>query len=251
MSREILPSRPPASGKSADAFLAVLVAASKHGFRMTRTKVAKILYLCDLAAVRRQGRQITDLKWRWLHHGPFDNALLRVEDSLLETRRINRITTQNYFGSPEYCLVPTNPPERERSRGLPRRQPGVRRSPVSTRAEAEAGIAHKWTALSERDWSIICDVIEEYGHLAPSSLRDVTYQTRPMLQAQEKGNRGIALDLMTEQSVKALPEMITHFKKTLKKLPRQETDESALEEVVNELDDMAPLRKRATRKLLD
>lgn len=53
---------------------------------MTRMKVAKLLYLVDLEAVRSTGCLATDVRWQWLDYGPFSTALYEVEDDLVRSR---------------------------------------------------------------------------------------------------------------------------------------------------------------------
>jgi hypothetical protein len=83
------------------AFVALLSAAPAQGAVITRTKMAKLLYLADLQAVDDLGRPGSGVQWRWLHYGPFSNALLTIEDDLVSDGIVERQTTENYFGSIE------------------------------------------------------------------------------------------------------------------------------------------------------
>jgi len=46
-------------------------------------KLAKLLYLADLRAVKELGRPGSGVEWRWWHYGPFSKLLLVVEDDLV------------------------------------------------------------------------------------------------------------------------------------------------------------------------
>ncbi|MGV1049338.1 MAG: type II toxin-antitoxin system antitoxin SocA domain-containing protein [Solirubrobacterales bacterium] len=42
-----------------------------RGATLTRTKLVKLVYLIDVARAEGLGRTLTDLRWRFLHYGPY------------------------------------------------------------------------------------------------------------------------------------------------------------------------------------
>ena len=199
------------------AVFALLSAARAQGAIITRTKLAKLLYLADMRAVEELGRPGSGVEWRWLHYGPFSKLLLSVEDDLVDAGILAKETTENYYGSTEHRL-----------------RLGRHQVPVD---------------VDEQFSGIIESVVLEYGKLAPSTLRDLTYQTPPMLEAQREGVRGVVLDLLTNRPVPEIAPALAHFQAVLDNLIPQE-NEGDLSALVDEVEDWAPERARATRHLL-
>lgn len=198
------------------AFVALLSAARAQGAVITRTKLAKLLYLADLAAVEELGRPGSGLQWRWLNYGPFSNALLTIEDDLVSDGIVERQTTENYFGSVEYRLRL------------------VRSIPVDVDGEFAA---------------IIEKTVLSHGNLAPSTLRDMTYQTAPMQEAKREGGRGQFLDLLSGRPVPDIALVQRRFERLLDQLEPQ-ADEGDLSGLTEEIADWADYRARATRPLV-
>jgi uncharacterized phage-associated protein len=200
------------------AVFALLSAARAQGAIVTRTKLAKLLYLADLRAVEELGRPGSGVEWRWLHYGPFSNLLLSVEDDLVNAGIVSKEITQNYYGHTEHHL-----------------RLGARQVPVD--------VDEQFSAIIER-------IVLDYGNLAPSTLRDITYQTPPMIEAQRENARGEVIDLLSGQSVPEVASVLGHFQGVLDKLGSQE-DEGDLSALADEVADWAPERARATRRLMD
>ncbi|MBO0806369.1 MAG: DUF4065 domain-containing protein [Nocardiopsaceae bacterium] len=199
------------------ALVALLAAARAQGAVITRTKAAKLLYLADLRAVQALGHLVSGVEWRWLHYGPFSTMLLAVEDDLVSAGVMERETTENYYGSVEYRLRL------------------AREVPVDVDAQFAV---------------IIEDVVTEYGDLAASTLRDLTYQTPPMQEAQRENARGEVLDLLTGRPVPDVAPALDHLQGILDTLERQD-DEGDLAGLTEEIADWAPYRASATRRLVD
>lgn len=199
------------------ALVALLAAARAQGAVITRTKLAKLLYLADLRAVETLGRPGSGVEWRWLHYGPFSRRLLGVEDELVGAGIIEREITENYFGNVEYRL-----------------RLG-RQVPVDVDVEFAAIIEH---------------VVLDYGNLAASSLRDLTYQTPPMIEAQREEAHGEVLDLLTGHPVPDMTPVLNRFQAVLNRIGPQE-DEGDLSGLSEEVADWAPYRAGATRPLID
>ena len=198
------------------AFVALLLAARAQGAVITRTKLAKLLYLADLRAVDELGRPGSAVQWRWLHYGPFSNALLTIEDDLVSDGIVERQATENYFGSVEYRLR-------------------LVRS-ISIDVDGEFAAVIEKTVLA-------------HGNLAPSTLRDMTYQTAPMQEAKREGIRGQSLDLLTGRPIPDIAPVLRQFDSILDRLEPQ-TDEGDLSELSEEIADWADHRARATRPLV-
>ncbi|GAB3428543.1 Panacea domain-containing protein [Flindersiella endophytica] len=181
---------------------------------MTRTKVAKLLYLADLRAVDELGRPCSGIQWRWRHYGPFSNALLQVEEELVLDGAVQRETCENYWGA-EHRLRLHRP------------------EPIEVDEEFAA---------------IIAQVVDEYGHLAASSLRDLTYQTPPMQEAQRENAREGVLDLFEGRVVPDIGATLARFQSAANRLAPQD-DAGDPDELRRELAEWAPGRARATDEL--
>jgi hypothetical protein len=72
----------------------MLGTAREYGYTITRTTLAKLLYFADLEAVEQGNDPISGLEWRWRHHGPYDNTLLRIEDTLVSRQQV---TSEQYY----------------------------------------------------------------------------------------------------------------------------------------------------------
>ncbi|XVU30616.1 Panacea domain-containing protein [Actinoplanes sp. CA-054009] len=206
------PSLTPGSRTKA-AYLAVLKLARERGYVITRLKMAKLLYLADLAAVRQGEEPISGVEWRWLNHGPFNNALQFLENDLVDAGMVRR--DQYYYGF-QVRLV---------------------QDPVGFDMPVDE------LEMLER-------ILAEYGHLAANSLKDLSYQTPPMLDARERG-QGVVLDLSLARPRPKLGALSARMSRVLKRLPEQETDPGVFVELEREMDELAEARRRATGALLD
>jgi uncharacterized phage-associated protein len=134
--------------------ITVLVAGSPAG--LTRTSLVKLLYFVDLRGWERLGRPVTALRWTWHHYGPYADEIFDVVGELEVADEVTVSMSANYFGSPEYRIA-------------------------SGRA---AGL---YRALSGDDEAIIADVLRQFGSLSPSMLTRYSYQTPPIIEAQQRG----------------------------------------------------------------
>lgn len=176
-----------------------------------------MLYLADLCSVEKLGYSGSGVQWQWFKYGPFNNSLIEIENDLIQEGAISRETTQNSFG-PEHRLCLTE----------------------KVSIQTNYGFAQ-----------IIEDIVSEFGALAPSSLRDFTYQTAPMEKAQKHGSRGDVLDLFdNEFPIPDTTSVLSRFQKVLDKLPPQ-TDVGDLSELANELDEWQATRAQATRMIIE
>lgn len=203
----------PASPRTAAAYLAVLSLARARGHVITRVKMAKLLYLADLAAIREGDDPVSGVEWRWLNHGPFNNVLQFLENELV---RRGVVKLQEYYGGFQVRIVGE--------------LPGYDMPPA--------------------DMAILERVIEEYGGLAASSLKDLSYQTPPMVDAQQRG-QGVILDLSLARPRPKLGGLSKRMSAVLARLPEQETDPGVFEDIAQEMDGLGDARRRATEALLN
>lgn len=203
----------PASDRTVAAYLAVLKLARERGYVITRTKIAKLLYLADLEAVRAGDDPISGVEWRWLHHGPFNNALQYLENALVSQ---DVVRLDEYYNGYQVRMVND--------------LPGYDMVPV--------------------DMAILETVVTEYGRLAANSLKDLSYQTAPMIDAQQRG-QGVVLDMSLARPRPRLGALSKRMSTVLAQLPEQDTDPGVFQEIQQEINDLAPPRRRATGMLLD
>lgn len=205
--------------RASSAMKALLGLASARKQRMTRMKVAKLLYLADLRSVEHEGRAGSGVVWLWRDHGPFTDELYRVEDALKAAGEISVKPTLNPFGSPEYRLYA--PP---------------------LVAELIDG--------ADRFVEHLDAILAEYGHLSPTELKNLTYDTPPMQEAQQGGERNVILDL---DETPFLPDASVTLDRFQRMLDNHIGDDEPAprgcsEEILNPL---RAARGRANRLLLD
>jgi uncharacterized phage-associated protein len=212
MTRPAAPSLP-ASPRTVAAYLAVLKFARERGYIVTRMKMAKLLYLADLDAVRAGDDPVSGVEWRWLNHGPFNNKLQFLETALADQ---GVVQLDEYYRGYQVRLV--------------KDLPGYE--------------------LTPDDLAVIESVVAEYGGLAATSLKDLSYQTPPMVDAQQRG-QGVVLDLSLARPRPKLGALSKRMSAVLARLPEQETDPGVFQEIEQEMDDLSAARRRATGMLLD
>jgi uncharacterized phage-associated protein len=192
---------------------------------MTRTKVAKLLYLADVELNRARGRQATEVRWKWHHHGPFDDSLFRIEEHLRWAKLIEMDKTQNYYGTPE------------------------------VRLELAADPTSVTSSLEEKDpmaVRVIADVVTRLGHLAASALKDLTYRTEPMRKAQGTNARGqeLDLDIVIEPPPDEVARVLEQLREEARQLPEQESDGGVMDDLADELASLRRARVEANRDML-
>lgn len=153
------------------------------------------------------------MEWRWLNHGPFNNVLQYLEN-VLANRGVVRL--DEYYNGYQVRLVND--------------LPGYDMAP--------------------EDLAVLEVTVAKYGGLAANSLKDFSYQTPPMIDAQQRG-QGVVLDLSLARPRPKLGELSKRLTGVLARLPEQDTDPGVFQDVQQEIDDLAPGRRRATGKLLD
>jgi hypothetical protein len=141
----------------ASAVLAVLKAARELDFEITR---AKLLYLADLEAVESGGTQFSGATWRWDTHGPYDHALIRAEDWLVDSEILERHDDRS--GDLGSCVLSLT---------------------------VELG-----DPLDAVDMRCVLNVLRLHGARNANDLKDISHATAPMIEALAGGERGVLLD---------------------------------------------------------
>lgn len=200
------------------AVVQVLLAARANGVVINRTKLAKLLYLADLRAVDEDLPPGSDVEWRWRHFGPYSDILRAIEEDLEIADVIQVVKTSNYFGRAEVRL--------------------------------RLQIADPHVEIDSRFAVIIDDVMRTYGRLSASQLKDITYQTAPMEAAQRVGQRELRLDLAGGDPYPDLGASLDRLNAFAREFPLPEDSEpGALDDLEQELRDIAQLRREATSTL--
>ncbi len=170
--------------RASEVMKALLGLAAARNLWMSRTKVAKLLYLADLRSVERDGVSGSGVVWQWRHYGPFSNSLQRVESDLVANGDIKMDVTSNWHGSVEYHLS----------------------APPIDRSSAES---------SDRFLEHLDAVVAEHGHHSATELMNLTYQTEPMREAQANGQREAILDLGERRPIPDATETLAQFQRML------------------------------------
>lgn len=180
--------------RAASCFEALLVLAAERGLNITRTKIAKLLYLADLRSVEHSGVSGSGVAWRWRDYGPFDNRLLAVEDRLVKDDVVKRDTTWWESGD------------------------GKRHDLSALRQSS--------TLLEESDGFVehIEAVLDEYGAWSASVLKRYAYQTPPMQEARESGDHDGLLDLDEAVQVPDMSDVVRRYQGILDSLPPEGDD---------------------------
>jgi uncharacterized phage-associated protein len=197
------------------AVVALLSAARRLGVTITRTKVAKLLYLADLQAVDEGVTPPSGVEWKWLDHGPYNNCLMFLENDLVRTDIVLR---EEYYGGYSLRLV----------------------KDLSLEFD-----------LSEEDLSFIESVVADLGRLTAGTLKDMSYQTAPMVDAKKRGERGVTLDLsLARRRIPTLVKTSKRMNAVLARLQDQEDDPGVMDDLTAEVAQLALTRQRANAMLL-
>jgi uncharacterized phage-associated protein len=205
--------------KVANAIIALLGRARELSLSITRMKLAKLLYLADLHSVERTGRAGSGVPWQWLDYGPYSRCLRSIEDALSGSVLTHEVTN-NYFGSPELRLSIAEP--------------------------QKAAMESTNTFMEDIEW-----VLKEWGAQSPTTLKDYTYQTLPMIEIQESGERGDFLDLDATPDLPPVSRIVARLKMVLHSIPNDVTDEED-DSTENADDDgfFRRLRMKSTNRIL-
>lgn len=201
------------------AVLLILIIARQSGVSINRTKLAKLLYLADLRAVEHGLPPGSDVEWRWRNYGPHSATLQDVEDDLRSAHVIDVSRTLTNFGVKE-----------------------IRLKLVDATPQLE---------LDQEFIRIVEDIMNEFAHQSATQLKNFAYQTSPMLAAKRKGKREVRLDLAGGNPYPDIAPAITRLRRVLAEMPPQTDDPGGVEELAAEMEDWAPLGRRAVSQMLD
>ena len=196
--------------------LSLFRVARDQGRTLNRTKIAKLLYLADLSAVEHGGVAFSGATWRWENYGPFDPAQYRVEEALVASGIIERTP------------VPQSPCGEVRLRLV---------EDVDTPLESEP-------------LTVLGKVVAEHGGRSAAQLRDLSYETDPMVQAQTEGERGVLLDLNRARRRKQYAALKERYRARLADRGPVQSDPGAGEDLLAEMAETAETRRRANMKAL-
>ncbi|SEN89928.1 type II toxin-antitoxin system antitoxin SocA domain-containing protein [Nonomuraea pusilla] len=210
-----IPSQP--SDPLVSATLAVLKAAREQGVEITKTKLVKLLYMADLQAVEAGENQFSGATWRWDNYGPYDSALTRAEyelaNSNLIERRDNRLF-EEYGACVLTLAVDIDDP------------------------------------LPDDKMSIVRDIVRRFGGKSATALKDLSYKTSPMVEAQAGGERGVLLDLSRVRRSKAVRAVLARARAHRAAREPQETTPEAYGELLVELAASRDSIRRANERVL-
>jgi uncharacterized phage-associated protein len=198
--------------------LAVLKAAQEQGHDMNRTKLVKLLYFADLAAVEDGGTPFIGATWRWDHFGPYDTAIRRAEDAGVAMRLVERD---------------------DRTRPY------------------EYGACHLKLALDIDDplpaetMEFVRHVVDEFGAKTAGALKDLSYETAPMVEATAAGDRKVLLDLSRARRARQVKALLDRHRRHRASVPRRVDDPGVADELLAEMRDLAILRRRVNAEELD
>lgn len=97
---------------------------------------------------------------------------------------------------------------------------------------------------------IIEGVVSDSGRLSASSLKDLTYQTPPMEDAVEHGANEELLDFSDVRPAPEIGPALRRLRKVVREAGTQVDDAGAMDDLISEIESLAPARAAANRGLL-
>ena len=201
-------------------YLAVLETSSARGFGIGRTKLAKLLYLCDLEAVERFGEPFTGIEWKWENHGPYNTQTIRSVESLL-------VSGGHITVTPEWV----GPQHQRQTLVLRQDRPTTR-------------------ALEQRLAELVGEVVSEVGGLNATALSALVYKTPAMEAAQESGVRGDTLDIEYYRPIPDVAGVVSAYADVLETAGGRLTGEGDPAELTALVDEMDQFRRAVDSELL-
>ena len=197
--------------------LAVLKAAEERGFTITRTKLVKLLYFADLAAVEGGETAITGATWRWDNFGPYDHALKRAENTAVDMELVDRDdqTAAEYGACRLQLVLDIDDP------------------------------------LPDAAMATVRRVVGRLGGQSAGALRDLSYRTPPMVEAETAGERGVLLDLSRARRARQARALLDRHRRLRATLPHRANDLGVGDELLAEMDELAGLRGRVNAEELE
>lgn len=202
------------------AVLAVLKAAAEERHEITRTKLVKLLYFADLAAVEAGGTAFTGATWRWDNYGPYDHALRRTEDAVVTMGIVDRDdrTAPFEYGACHLSLT----------RSLEIEDP-----------------------LPGEAMEIIRQVVHDLGGKSATALKDLSYKTPPMIEAETAGDRNVLLDLSRARRRKQVSALRERVRRNRRERSPQARDAGVADDLLAEYERIAPSIRRINAEVWD
>jgi uncharacterized phage-associated protein len=210
-----IPSQP--SDPLVSATLAVLKAAREQGVEITKTKLVKLLYMADLQAVESGENQFSGATWRWDNFGPYDSALTRAEYELSNSNLISR-RDDRLFDEYGACVL-------------------------SLAVDID-------DPLPAQSMQIVRDIVRRLGGKSATALKDLSYKTSPMVEAQAGGERGVLLDLSRVRRRKAVKSILARARARRATREAYEVTPGTYGELLTELAASRDSIRRANGKVL-
>lgn len=201
----------------AGAVLAVLKAARELELEVTRTKLPKLLYLADLEAVESGRTPFTGATWRWGEHGPYDHALMRAEDWVVESELVERRDDRDV---------------------------GYASHPLTLTVDIE-------DPLDAADMECVRDVVRSHGGKSATDLKRLSHETPPLVEAQAGGERGSLLDLNRARRRRQMETLLELFRSRRGARPPQRDDPGVGDVLEAEFRETRDSLRRANAKTLD
>jgi uncharacterized phage-associated protein len=123
---------------------------------LTRTKLVKLIYLCDLDAVENFNRPLTSVQWKSYYYGPYSSDVVEAADALDGRVIVERVGSQ-VNGQPFYWY-----------------------EPVSGRVPQ--------TRLTQPERDVVDRVLDRFAPLPLSRLLDHVYDTEPFKNVDKLGD---------------------------------------------------------------
>jgi uncharacterized phage-associated protein len=216
MSHFVQPHPPCLDQRSESILLAVLDAAGRAGEFLTQTKLVKLLYVLDLRQHERGEAPLTTIEWKWLDHGPFHNAIYATQRKLIERDVIR-------------------PEERQ----------WATKTGIQLRL-VDGNYPHP----PEEVYELIESTVLEFKSYSATRIKNYTYQTAPMIEAQTKG-RGVVLNMDLARPLPDIRRRMSQFSALIKSLPDEAHDNTAAQdELVSVIEWSRNSRKRANGVIL-
>ncbi|MFI6458662.1 hypothetical protein ACIBF6_44845 [Streptosporangium amethystogenes] len=145
----------------ASSVLAMLKVARDLDVELTPETLAMLLYLADLDAIESGRTQFSGATWRWDDSGPYDHALMRAEEWVVESELVERREAP-HADRDSYVLTVTVDIE---------------------------------DPLNAADMECVRSVVRLHGGRGVTGLEELSAETAPVIEAQVAGDRGVLLDL--------------------------------------------------------
>ncbi|SFL02911.1 Uncharacterized phage-associated protein [Streptosporangium canum] len=201
----------------AGAVLAVLKAARETHIEITKAKLVRLLYLADLDAIESGRTQFSGATWRWDDYGPYDHALVRAEEWVMESELVERRDTRSA-------------------------EDGSHALSLTVDIEDPLNVA---------DMECVRNVVRLYGGRSATGLKDLSYETAPMVEARAGGERGALLDLNRARRREQVAVLRERFRSRRGARPPQQDDPGVGDALVTEFLEARDGLRRANAKILD